>query len=103
MLVKILYHKNVNSSSKKHIFEPQKRFGQSDFKTAFAELCGFELRRLNEAVLKSDCPNRRGGSNICLLLELFTFLWYNVSTSLGLNIFIGVCCLKNTNLLEIVL
>ena len=37
------------------------------------------------------------------LLELFTFLWYNVSTSLGLNIFIGVCCLKNTNLLEIVL
>ena len=27
----------------------------------------------------------------------------NIFTSLGLNIFIGVCCLKNTNLLEIVL
>ena len=57
----------------------------------------------NEAVLKTDCPNRLGGSNICFLLELFTFLWYNVSTSLGLNIFIGVCFLKNTNTLEIVL
>ena len=37
-----------------------------------------------------------------ICIELFTFLWYNVSTSLGLNIFIGVCCLKNTNLMEIV-
>ena len=64
---------------------------------------GFELRRLNEAVLKSDCQNHLGGSNICFLLELFTFLWYNVSTSLSLNIFIGVCFLKNTNTLEIVL
>ena len=26
------------------LFEPPKRFGQSDFKTAFAELCGFELQ-----------------------------------------------------------
>ena len=43
-LVETLYHKNVNSSSKKHIFEPQKRFGQSDFKAAFVELSlGFEL------------------------------------------------------------
>ena len=54
-------------------------------------------------VLKTDCPNLFWGSNICFLLELFTFLWYNVSTSLGLNIFIGVCFLKNTNTLEIVL
>ena len=37
------------------------------------------------------------------VLEPFTPLWYNISTSLGLNIFIGVCCLKNTNNLEIVL
>ena len=42
------------------------------------------------------------GFEYMFLLELFTFLWYNVSTSLGLNIFIGVCCLKNTNFLEIV-
>ena len=39
-LVDTLYHKNVNSSSKKHIFELQKRFGQSDFKSAFIELSG---------------------------------------------------------------
>ena len=43
------------------------------------------------------------GFEYMFLLELFTFLWYNVSTSLGLNIFIGVCFLKNTNTLEIVL
>jgi len=37
-LVDTLYHKNMNSSSKKHIFEPPKRFGQLDFKAAFVEL-----------------------------------------------------------------
>ena len=47
-------------------------------------------RNSSEAVLKSDCQNRLGGSNICFLLELFTFLWYNVSTSLVLNFFRSV-------------
>ena len=28
----------------------------------------------DEAVLKSDCQNHLGGSNICFFLELFTFL-----------------------------
>ena len=48
-LVDTLYHKNVNSSSKKHIFEPQKRFGQSDFKTAFVELLWVRIKRLKTA------------------------------------------------------
>ena len=48
-------------------------------------------------------PLEFDGFEYVLLLELFTFMWYNVSTSLGLNIFIGVCFLKNTNTLEIVL
>ena len=42
-------------------------------------------------------------TNLIPHLELFTFLCYNIVTSFSLNIFIGVCCLKNTNLLEIVL
>ena len=46
-LVDTLYHKNVNSSSKKHIFEPPKRFGQSDFKTASLEILEeFECKQI---------------------------------------------------------
>ena len=74
---------------------------------AFKDIISYRLRLVNRIlelyVLFSKNSFSLSSANHFLRLEVFTILWYNVSTSLGLNIFIGVCFLKNTKTLEIVL
>ena len=63
----------------KHIFEPQKRVGQLDFKTAFAELCGFELQYDKE---KQPPPVMVTGG-----LDKLEKLWYNHAPNINGNTF----------------